>query len=99
MTVSTMYDTSMDVKIFTFDLAGKCVRKRRASGSSGEIQNDSKRTRMERGHSLARISFDDTVEVKGNILNIADMNLFILWVIDSKLKTEKTTNFGSFHNL
>ena len=24
MTVSTMYDTSMDVKIFTFDLAGKC---------------------------------------------------------------------------
>ena len=75
------------------------LRKRRAAGSSGEIQNDSKRTRMERGHSLARISFDDTVEVKGNILNIADMNLFILWVIDSKLKTEKTTNFGSFHNL
>ena len=26
MTVSTMYDTSMDVKIFTFDLAGECVR-------------------------------------------------------------------------
>ena len=25
MTVSTMYDTSMDVKIFTFDLAGKCA--------------------------------------------------------------------------
>ena len=23
-TVSTMYDTSIDVKIFTFDLAGKC---------------------------------------------------------------------------
>ena len=48
MTVSTMYDTSMDVKIFTFDLAGKCERpsETERTGSHNGAEHRSRETKV-----------------------------------------------------
>ena len=49
MTVSTMYDTSMDVKIFTFDLAGKCATTPGSLSEREEAWDDEEESRGDTG--------------------------------------------------